>query len=159
MRLSEFFHWGEVDRSSKAIEFGIDNSLPRDLRRNARMMHDRILYPLRHFVQMPVHVESWYRSHELNQAVGGSRRSLHRVALAVDIYTHGHTPKQLTQIIIDLALPFDQVIHEKGRWTHVQLPRVGKRPRLMVLTAHEVNGATLYAKGNLPVDPITKALA
>lgn len=158
-RISDYFAWGEVTHSATAIARGIDNSLPKALELNAIRLHDKMLWPLRKYIKRAVHVESWYRSAKLNAATDGAERSFHRLALAADIYTHHHTPSELVTIMTELALPYDKIIHEFGRWCHIQIAKPGRRPRLQVYTAHKVNGRTRYAKGNLQVDPATRMLA
>lgn len=69
----------------------------------------------------PIRVNGAYRCPELNKAVGGSKTSQHMTGQAADI-TVGTSEqnKRLFQLIIDLDLPFDQLIDEnKFKWIHV----------------------------------------
>jgi len=85
--------------------------------------------------------------------VKGAKNSAHMKGLAADIWTVAHQPIELTQLIIDLELPFELVIHEFGRWTHVACPESKIKPKRKVLTAHKIgNNITRYASGNLEVN-------
>ena len=162
-RISEFFHWGEVSRSETALRLGIDNTLPRNLRRNAKLYHDKILYPLRHYLGQPLYLSSWYRSPALNDSVGGSKSSMHPLARAGDLWAHDITPFDLCDLIIALALPYDQVINEFGRWCHVGIQPPGvRRPRLQIITMHRPDGPggrSTRLAGLHRVDPLTQRLA
>jgi len=104
----------------------------------------KILQPLRDDLRRPVLVNSAFRSERVNRAVGGTATSQHRLGQAADIRVDGMTSRALAQRIIDLRLPFDQVIEEFGRWVHVSL---GPRHRRQVLTATSSGGRTVYVPG------------
>lgn len=104
-----------------------------------------ILQPLRTAVGVPVNVTSGYRSPRVNLAVGGAPTSQHRLGQAADIVVAGMSPRAVCQRIIDLGLPFDQLIQEFGRWTHVSY---GPAHRREVLTAvRRANGKLQYLPG------------
>lgn len=82
----------------------------------------------------PVIVNSAFRSAEVNQAVGSTERSQHRRGCAADIRVVGMTPNEVVNAIIDADLPYDQVIREFDRWTHVSIPNTDEaEPRSMAL--------------------------
>jgi len=70
----------------------------------------------------PVMVNSAFRSKAVNDAVGSKDTSQHRVGCAADLRIPGMTPDQVVQTIIKSDLPFDQVIREFDRWTHISVP-------------------------------------
>jgi hypothetical protein len=70
----------------------------------------------------PVMVNSAYRSAQVNQAVGSKETSQHRVGCAADLRIPGMTPDEVVKAIIASDLPFDQVIREFDRWTHISVP-------------------------------------
>lgn len=70
----------------------------------------------------PIMVTSAYRSKAVNDAVGSKDTSQHRIGCAADIRVPGMTPDQVVRAITASALPFDQVIREFDRWTHVSIP-------------------------------------
>jgi zinc D-Ala-D-Ala carboxypeptidase len=72
--------------------------------------------------QVPILVSSAYRSEAVNKAVGGSPRSDHVKAAAVDFKAPAFgTPYQVSKFLATHmdALKIGQVIHEFGRWVHV----------------------------------------
>jgi uncharacterized protein YcbK (DUF882 family) len=70
----------------------------------------------------PIMVNSAFRNKQVNDAVGSKDSSQHRVGCAVDIRVPGLTPDQVVKAIIVSGLPYDQVIREFDRWTHVSVP-------------------------------------
>ena len=79
-------------------------------------------------------VNSAFRSADVNRAVGSSDKSQHRRGCAADIRVKGLTPDEVVSAIIKADLPYDQVIREFDRWTHVSIPNEeGQAPRNMAL--------------------------
>ena len=82
----------------------------------------------------PVMVNSAFRSKQVNDAVGSKDTSQHRLGCAADIRVPGVTPDQVVKTIMAAKLPFDQLIREFDRWTHISVPNtVGAAPRGQVL--------------------------
>ena len=78
----------------------------------------------------PIIVNSAFRCKQVNDAVGSSDRSQHRLGCAADIRVPQMTPDEVVKAIIAAGLPFDQVIREFDRWTHVSIPNsVDAKPR------------------------------
>jgi uncharacterized protein YcbK (DUF882 family) len=78
----------------------------------------------------PVMVNSAFRSKQVNDAVGSKDTSQHRVGCAADIRVPGMTPDQVVKAVITAKLPFDQLIREFDRWTHISIPNDPKgKPR------------------------------
>lgn len=69
----------------------------------------------------PIMVNSAFRSHDVNTAVGSKDTSDHRRGCAADIRVSGMTPDEVTRAIIASDLPYQQVIREFDRWTHVSI--------------------------------------
>ena len=94
---------------------------------------------------VPVMVNSAFRCKEVNDAVGSKDTSQHRVGCAADIRVPGMTPDEVVKAIIAAGLPFDQLIREFDRWTHISVPNVeGAKPRGQVLIIDK-EGTRLYA--------------
>ena len=70
----------------------------------------------------PIMVNSAFRSKQVNDAVGSKDSSQHRSGCAVDIRVPGLTPDEVVRTIIASGLPYDQIIREFDRWTHVSIP-------------------------------------
>jgi len=82
----------------------------------------------------PVMVNSAFRSKQVNDAVGSKDTSQHRLGCAADIRVPGMTPDQVVKAVISAKLPFDQLIREFDRWTHISVPNDPKgKPRGQVL--------------------------
>jgi hypothetical protein len=78
----------------------------------------------------PIIVNSAFRCKQVNDAVGSSDKSQHRLGCAADIRVPQMTPDEVVKAIIAAGLPFDQVIREFDRWTHVSIPNTADaKPR------------------------------
>lgn len=128
MRLSKSFTLAELCVTNVRID---NTPRPRQVEALRSLAID-ILQPLRDAVGVPVNVTSAYRSPAVNEAVGGAKTSQHVLGEAADIVVAGMSPREVCEEIIRLDLPFDQLIQEFGRWTHVSR---GPRNRRQVLTA------------------------
>jgi zinc D-Ala-D-Ala carboxypeptidase len=80
-----------------------------------------------------IHLNSGYRSPELNRAVKGAANSAHMAGLAVDIRPLEMSLMNAIAALMSSAIPFDKLIWEFGRWLHVQAARHGNEPRRLVL--------------------------
>jgi len=108
---------------------------------NLRALAEKVLQPLRVALGRPVLVNSGFRSAAVNQAVGGTASSQHRLGQAADIHVAGMTSAEVAREIVRLGLPFDQLIEEFGRWVHVSY---GPRHRRQVLRATTESGRPVY---------------
>ena len=78
----------------------------------------------------PVMVNSAFRSKRVNDAVGSSDKSQHRHGCACDLRVPGMTPDAVVRAVIAAGLPYDQIIREFDRWTHISIPNTeGAKPR------------------------------
>ena len=84
----------------------------------------------------PIMVNSAFRSEAVNSAVGSKNTSDHRRGCAADIRVPGMTPDEVTKAIIASGLPYQQVIREFDRWTHVAITTnesdVPKKSKLII---------------------------
>ena len=93
----------------------------------------------------PIMINSAFRCAEVNKAVGSSDKSQHRLGCAADIRVPGMTPDEVVSAIIEAGLPYDQVIREFDRWTHVSIPNTAvTTPREMALIIDK-QGTRVYA--------------
>lgn len=124
----KYFSFEEFERSSSAQRLNIDNSIPEDLKANVTALADAVLDPLREAWGKPITVNSGYRCAELNRAVGGSASSQHTKGMAADVTTGNRADnRRLFQMIVDMKLPYDQLINESGfSWIHVSHRADGK---------------------------------
>lgn len=128
----KYFTIKELCKSSTAVQKKIDNTPNSEIVNNLEQLVEFILDPLREKYGKPIIVNSGYRCPALNIAVKGSKTSSHLKGLAADI-TAGSPKKNkiLFDLIIQMDLPFDQVIDEKNfRWIHVSF---STKPRKQIL--------------------------
>jgi len=93
----------------------------------------------------PIMVNSAFRSKQVNDAVGSKDTSQHRIGCAADIRVPGVTPDEVVKTIISAGLPYDQVIREFDRWTHISIPNEPARaPRKQALIIDKT-GTRMYA--------------
>jgi hypothetical protein len=88
-----------------------------------QLLAEHVLEPLRVALGLAVHVDSGFRSAEVNAAVGGEPHSQHLRGEAADIWVSGISAEELARRIVALGLPFDQIIVENPapavKWVHV----------------------------------------
>jgi Peptidase M15 len=92
----------------------------------------------------PIMVNSAFRCKQVNDAVGSKDSSQHRVGCAADIRVPGMTPDEVVKAIMAAKLPYDQLIREFDRWTHISVPNEETgTPRGQVLIIDK-QGTRLY---------------
>jgi uncharacterized protein YcbK (DUF882 family) len=93
----------------------------------------------------PVMINSAFRSKAVNDAVGSSDKSQHRIGCAADIRVPGMTPDEVVKAIRAAGLGYDQVIREFDRWTHISIPNNPEdKPRQQALIIDR-SGTRQYA--------------
>lgn len=107
--ITKNFSWEEFERSNKAAELGIDNTIPDNtVAENINALVFNVLQPLRDACGHPLRVNSGYRSKALNKAIKGAANSQHTRGEAADI--HEDNPFTLAWLVLHIGLPFDQLI-------------------------------------------------
>lgn len=93
----------------------------------------------------PIIVNSAFRSKQVNDAVGSKDTSQHRHGCAADIRVIGMTPDEVVRAVIFAGVPFDQIIREFDRWTHISIPNtVDAQPRKSALIIDK-SGTRVFA--------------
>jgi hypothetical protein len=146
--LSRFFTLEEMLVSQTAIRKGIDMTPPPNVKVALRALCNSVLDPLREEIGQPIIVSSGFRPVKLNTLIGGSRTSQHCLGEAADINVRGWKPIDLAHLIVNLKLPFDQVIMEFGQWVHVSHKAFGSQ-RGQALTARRTSAGVHYLPGLL----------
>lgn len=148
MKISEHISMKEALRSNTAKRLGIDNMPDNDTLVTMQITAEHIFEPLRNKFNEPIYISSFYRSPELNKAIGGSTSSQHCKGEAIDIddvYSKASNADFFNYI--KDKLEFDQLIWEFGddknpAWVHVSYS-LGKN-RMRILKAIKENGRTKY---------------
>ena len=154
--LSRNFFLDEFTRSETAARFGLDVNVEQDSDtfRNLKTLCEQVLQPARDALG-PIFISSGYRPRLLNRAIGGSPNSYHISGLAADIAVSGTSSLSAARWFVHMGLPFDQIIHEFGRWVHVGIARPGEIPRRQALTSVRKDGETHYVVGlHMPQDAL-----
>ena len=149
MRISKHISYKEAVHSATAKRRGIDNTPNEEQLYNMAKVAHNIFEPLRLYVGGAIKITSFFRSPEVNTAIGGSIKSQHCKGQAIDIDdVFGHkTNYEMFEYIRDY-LDFDQLIYEFGSndnpdWVHVSYVS-SKENRNRVLRAIRENGKTRY---------------
>jgi uncharacterized protein YcbK (DUF882 family) len=87
----------------------------------------------------PIMINSAFRSKAVNDAVGSKDTSQHRLGLAADFKVPGMAPDAVVRAL--LHLPYDQIIREFDRWTHISIADKPRRQALII----DRSGTRLFA--------------
>ena len=149
MQISKNISYKEAIKSNTATRLGIDNLPDQKQIDNMKLVADKIFQPLREFVGGPIKINSFFRSPDLNRAIGGSSKSQHCLGLAMDLDdTFGHKTNAEMFNWIRENLDYDQMIWEFGSdknpaWVHVSYVSPEKN-RNRCLKAYKENNKTRY---------------
>lgn len=116
-KLSEHFSWEEAIKSDKAVELGFANLPDAKTSGNIYIAASK-LEEIRKEVG-PILINSWYRSQEVNKAIGGVTQSAHCSGYAIDCRSTVLSPLLLCKKVASMGIEFDQIIHEYGKWMHI----------------------------------------
>ena len=144
MKLAPHFTLEEMTASETAARHGWNNTPNEDEVRNLTRTA-QLLEMVRDTISKPVMINSAFRSKQVNDAVGSSDRSQHRLGCAADIRVPGMTPRAVVEACIAAELPYDQIIVEFDSWTHISVPNdPASAPRRQALIIDR-NGARPFA--------------
>ena len=135
--------------SNTALRRGIDNTPTDDHLHFMGIIAENIFEPLRQYVGGAIKINSFYRSPELNTAIGGSTTSQHCKGQAMDIDdTYGVMTNAEMYHWVKENLDFDQMIWEFGsdenpNWVHISYVSPDKN-RNRCLKAYKEGGRTKY---------------
>jgi len=147
--ISKHITYKEGTRSVTALRLGIENKPGEYELQNMELIAEKVFEPLRIAVNGPIKINSFYRSEELNEKIGGSGRSQHCQGRAIDIDDiYGYATNSFMYNYIKNNLDFDQLIWEFGTnenpdWVHVSYVD-GDSNRKRCLKAYKENGKTKY---------------
>lgn len=148
-RISKHISYKEATFSQTATRKNIDNTPNEEVLCRMQAVAENIFEPLRAHVGGPIKINSFYRSINLNVAIGGAKSSQHTRGEAIDIDdTFGHmSNKEMFEFIKD-ELDFDQLIWEFGddnnpAWLHVSYVS-NENNRRRILKASKQQGKTVY---------------
>ena len=147
--ISKHVSYKEGVYSNTATRRGIDNTPNDEQLNNMELVANEVFEPLRVWVDGPIKINSFFRSPDLNTAIGGSSKSQHCKGQAMDIDdTFGKATNAEMYHFIKDNLDFDQMIWEFGSddnpdWVHVSYVSEDDNRR-RCLKAYKEKGKTKY---------------
>ena len=130
----KYFTIQELSHSDTAVARGIDNSPTAEAKHNLKNMLENVHEPHLEKYGKPIRISSGYRSAILNRSVNGATSSQHRVGEAADITVGSKEENRKLFEIIQLELPFDQLIDERDfSWVHVSFREGRNRKQVLKL--------------------------
>jgi hypothetical protein len=149
MSISKHISYKEGVYSRTAMRRGIKNNPNAEQMENMVAIAEEVFEPLRVWVGGPIKINSFFRSPELNKAIGGSGKSQHCHGQAIDLDdTFGKATNAEMYNFIKKNLDFDQIIWEFGDdenpdWVHVSYVSPDQN-RNRCLKAYKKSGKTNY---------------
>ncbi|RJQ63182.1 MAG: peptidase M15A [Stygiobacter sp.] len=140
-KLSASFNLDEFIVSQVAERHGYRNEPNEKQTENMRLLCVNVLQPLREIINVPIFINSGFRSFDVNAAVGGKFNSQHREGKAADFIVPSMNLADVFNIVLQ-KLSFDQLIYEFGKWIHVSWNRELNRKDVMI--SKTVYGKTVY---------------
>lgn len=140
MNLTEHFNIAEVTQSSTASRLGIDNTLPPELLpvvAKTAVGMEKVRAALGN---LPISIDSWYRSLPLNRALKSKDTSQHVKGEAVDFICPAFgDPLAICKKLVSMQdlIRFDQLILEHT-WVHISWkadPSIAQRGEVISLLA------------------------
>ena len=147
--ISKHISYKEGVYSRTATRLNIKNNPNAEQMKNMVAIAEEVFEPLRMWVNGPIKINSFFRSPELNKAIGGSGKSQHCHGQAIDLDdTFGRATNAEMFEFIKKNLDFDQIIWEFGDdenpdWVHVSYVSPDQN-RNRCLKAYKKSGKTNY---------------
>ena len=147
--ISKHISYKEGVYSRTATRLSINNKPNDEQMQNMCLIAEEVFEPLRSWVGGPIKINSFFRSPELNKAIGGSTKSQHCHGQAIDLDdTFGRATNAEMYEFIRKYLDFDQMIWEFGdddnpNWVHISYVSSDKN-RNRCLLAYKENKKTKY---------------
>lgn len=154
VRLTKNFWLHEFLRSETASRKGRIIEPTPEIVTQLHRLCELVLQPVRDHLGRPITLLSGYRPEWLNKMVGGSLTSDHMVGRAADFIVVNMRPYEVAKNLEPMLkhLPYKQLIHEFGRWTHLSVAEPGQKARQQILTATKQHGKkTEYLPGLVDV--------
>jgi zinc D-Ala-D-Ala carboxypeptidase len=147
-QLSPHFSLEELTYSTAAIRRGLDNTPDSVQIANLTRLCVELLEPARAILGVPFHIDSGFRSPEVNTLVGSSaKHSAHLDGRAADIVPMGGVAlKNAFDALRTNLKGYDQIIIECNAWIHIAIPDALDKPRGEALIAWGAPGNWKYAQ-------------
>lgn len=148
-KISANISYKEATLSPTAQRLGIDNTPDSEVLYRMKLVASKCFEPIRSWYGKPIKINSFYRSPELNKAIGGALNpiSQHVLGEAIDIDADGDNLKIFEWIRKNLE--FDQCIAEGDEgngnplWIHISFSNMHPN-RQQVMKADFTTGKATY---------------
>ena len=150
MKISRHITYAEAIHSNTAKRKGIDNTPNPQQLDTMKVTAEKIFEPLREWVGGPIKVSSFFRSPELNTAIGGVASSQHCKGQALDLDdVYGYKTNAEMFMYIREHIDFDQLIWEFGtdvspNWIHVSYVNKEENRKRCLKAYKDEHGKTKY---------------
>jgi zinc D-Ala-D-Ala carboxypeptidase len=151
MKLSKYVNLSEATKSQTATRKGIKNEPSEEQLEAMKFVSKNIFDKVRDHINGPLFPSSFFRSPELNSAIGGATSSQHCKGQAIDIDADFYGIGSNVEIFyfIKNSLTFDQLIWEFGTasnpdWVHVSLREDGNNRGEVLRCFRRDDGRTQY---------------
>lgn len=135
MKISEHITFDEATQSPTALRNGIDNNPTSDVLSSMKLVAEACFEPLRKWYGKPIKINSFYRSPELNEKVGGSKTSQHCKGEAIDMSAGSKEENKKLFDWCKANLVFDQLINEYDySWVHISFRKKDNRNQTLIIT-------------------------
>lgn len=139
--LSAHFTLDEAVLSQTAARLGIANGPDLATVRNMKQAALGMELVRLELGGLPININSWYRSQDLNHAVGSKPTSDHITGFAIDFTCPKFgSPLRIVQAIKASNIQYQQLIWEFGSWVHISFNGF-KRQTLVI----DKNGTRVFA--------------
>lgn len=149
MNISKHITQKEATFSATAQRRGISQIINAPTLENMKRVANECFEPLREHLGRPIRITSFFRSEELNRAVGGAKNSAHTRGQAIDFSAGSRNKYCFCWLVLNVE--FDQIIYEFGNdenpdWIHIAKTATGNRNQ--ILRAIKRAGKTVYLRMN-----------
>lgn len=132
--ISKHISYEEATVSPTAIRLKINNTPNASALKRMKLVAEKCFEPLRLWYGKPIRVNSFYRSGQLNKAVGGSATSQHVKGEAIDISAGSKVENKKLHDWLAQNVEFDQLINEyQFTWVHISFSEGKNRKQKLVI--------------------------
>ena len=132
--ISEHISFEEATQSPTAKRLKIKNTPDEATIYRMKLVAEECFEPLRKWYGKPIKINSFYRSLELNKAVGGSVNSQHCRGEAIDISAGSKAENKKLFNWCKENLEFDQLINEYNfTWVHISFKNSNNRQQTLAI--------------------------
>ncbi|MGL4970126.1 MAG: D-Ala-D-Ala carboxypeptidase family metallohydrolase [Cetobacterium sp.] len=108
------FKYKEITHSDTARRLNMKNDVPLDLMDNM-ILSAHNMQKIRDLLGKPIIINSWFRTENLNEILGGVKNSHHKDCLAIDFVASGMSISDAYKKITESNIKYDQLILYKNK--------------------------------------------